>query len=133
MEATQAGDERVTVTGWKLDEADRAKLLVQFPPHWPDVVADHITLDAEAGETDPLPPAHRAEIVGEANDNEGLQALVVAIGGDTGRPDGGTYHITWSLDRARGRQPSQSNEVIACGWSTLDASVPIQVYPARWD
>lgn len=121
------------VIGWKLDRADRAKLLERLAPHWPDVIADHVTLDAHAAADAPLPPACRAEIVGSAGDGEGLQAMVVAIDGSTDRPDGGTYHITWSLDRARGRKPVESNAVIAAhGWQRFDRPIPVRVVPARW-
>jgi len=43
------------VIGWKLDEAERPGLLERFPPLWPDVIADHITLDPDASASDPLP------------------------------------------------------------------------------
>jgi hypothetical protein len=123
----------MAVTGWKLDRGDRAALLERFPPEWPDVVADHVTLDARAGKDTPLPGESRAEIVGSVNDGAGLQAMVVAIDGNTDRPDGSTYHITWSLDRGRGRKPVQSNTVIAeRGWSRFDEPVPIRISPARW-
>jgi len=121
------------VTGWKLDEDERAMLLERFPPEWPDVIADHVTLDPSAGREGPLPHEDEGEIVGAINDQEGLQALVVAIDGATERPDGSTYHITWSLDRARGREPVQSNQVIAeHGWRPLDDPIPIVLIPARW-
>jgi hypothetical protein len=124
----------VTVTGWKLDEADRTALLARFPPEWPDVIADHITLDGHAAKDDPLPSADRAEIIGAVNDGEGLQAMIVAVDGSTDRPDGSSYHITWSLDRALGREAAESNEVIAKrGWRPLDEPVPIRIEPARFD
>jgi hypothetical protein len=114
--------------GWLLDDADRHSLLTHFPPAWPDVVAHHVTL--ASGTTAPLPIETSGEVVGEVGDGEGLQALVVAIGGTTDRPDGGTYHITWSLDRAAGRQPVQSNDVIAArGWHAVDP-IPIRLEPS---
>jgi hypothetical protein len=120
-------------TGWKLDEAERAALLERFPPEWPDVIADHITLEGHAADDAPLPTAEHGEIVGGINDGEGLQAMVVAIDGSADRPDGSTYHITWSLDRSRGRKPVQSNDVIAQhGWRPLDDPVPIRIIPARF-
>ena len=123
----------MSVTGWKLDEDQRSDLLKRFPPEWPDVVADHVTLDAQAATGAPLPTASKAEIVGGINDGEGLQAMVVAIDGETDRPDGGTYHITWSLDRARGRMPADSNAVIATrGWRPLDDPVSVRLIPARF-
>jgi hypothetical protein len=121
------------VTGWKLDRSERLGLLDRFPPAWPDVIADHVTLDADASAETPLPDATRGEIVGGIDDGEGLQAMVVAIRGTTARPDGSTYHITWSIDRARGRHPVQSNAVIAHrGWRPLDDPIPITLVPARW-
>ncbi|MDX3899689.1 MAG: hypothetical protein QHC40_04135 [Sphingobium sp.] len=123
----------MAVTGWMLDRKEREELLERFPPEWPDVIADHITLDAEAGEDDAPPEAEQAEIVGGINDGQGLQAMVVAIDGSTDRSDGSTYHITWSLDRARGRKPVESNDVIAeRGWRPLDDPVPITIRPARF-
>ena len=121
------------VTGWKLDAEERKVLLERFPPLWPDIIADHVTLDAKASEQDPLPGESSAHIVGSISDGAGLQALVVAIGGTTGRPDGSTYHITWSLDRSRGRAAVESNDVIADrGWNALDDPVPIRLIPARF-
>ena len=120
-------------TGWKLDEADRLSLLGRFPPLWPDVVADHITLKSSAAENEPLPEEQPAEIVGSISDGEGLQAMIVVVGDHVGRPDGGTFHITWSLDRSRGREASQSNDVIAdLGWRRLPQPVPIRIIPARF-
>lgn len=121
------------VIGWKLDKAERESLLVRFPPEWPDIVADHVTLDARPGPDEPLPDATEGEIVGGISDGEGLQAMVVAIGGGPERPDGGTFHITWSLDRARGRKAVESNRVIAeRGWRPLDDPVPLRLIPARF-
>lgn len=119
--------------GWKLDEAERPSLLDRFPPLWPDVLADHITLKSETAADEPLPQEQQAEIVGSISDGEGLQALVAVVGGSLGRPDGGTFHITWSLDRSRGREAAQSNDVIAdLGWRRLPEPVPIRIIPARF-
>lgn len=115
--------------GWLLDEADRAALLARFPPVWPDVIAHHVTLQSATGQ--PLPTQTSGEIVGEADDGEGLQAPVVAIDGTTDRPDGSTYHITWSLDKARGREAVQSNQILAeRGWHTVDP-IPVRLLPSE--
>jgi hypothetical protein len=59
--------------------------------------------------------------------------LIISIDGSTDRPDGSTYHVTWSLDRSRGRKAVQSNDVIADrGWEPLPAPVPIHIEPARF-
>lgn len=123
----------MAVTGWKLEEHERAALLKRFPPKWPDIVADHITFDADAGPETPLPKDVSAEIVGCVSDGEGLQAMVVSIDGTTDRPDGSTYHITWSLDCARGRRAIESNVVIAQrGWLALREPISVRLIPARW-
>jgi len=116
--------------GWLLDERDRTTLLGRFTPAWPDVIAHHVTLASRT--TDPLPAATAGAVVGHVNDGEGLQALVVAIHGTSDRPDGSTYHITWSLDRGRGRQPKQSNDVLReRGWDALPAPIPIRLAPSE--
>jgi hypothetical protein len=116
--------------GWALDPAERAALLERFPPRYANAVADHVTLkfgDREAT----LPTETRGEIVGEADDGTGVQAMVVAIGGTTDRPDGSTYHITWSLEP--GRQAKESNAVIVrSGWRRLEAPAPVSLEPARY-
>lgn len=121
------------VTGWKLDPTEREALLRLFPPRWPDVVADHVTLASRRAGPRPIPIEHEGLIVGRADDGDGLQVLVVEIGGTTDRPDGSTYHITWSLDRARGRTAVQSNDVLArLGWEALPDPVPVTLIPGRF-
>lgn len=124
----------MTVLGWKLNGPERGKLLTLFLPAWPDVIADHVTLRTGGDPGDHLPPPVKAEIVGSVDDGMGLQALVVAVDGTTDRPDGSTYHITWSLDRSRSRMPVESNKVLAeRGWDKLEEPVPVRIEPARFD
>ena len=59
-----------------------------------------------------LPEVGTVEIVGYADDGKSIEALIVAIDGSTERPDGKTYHITWSLDREQGKKPVHSNNLI---------------------
>ena len=119
-----------TVIGWKVDRAERDALLERFPPRYPRAVADHVTLETEA-ERKPLPPEVQAMIVGRADDGDGVEAMVVTIDGVTDRPDGSTFHITWSL--AEGRRARESNDVLKDrGWAPLEAAVPVTVTPARF-
>lgn len=121
----------VDVIGWKLDRGERAALLERFPPHWPDVVADHVTLRSGAAPDDPLPEPATGEIVGIADDGAGVEAMAVRIDGTTDRPDGSTYHITWSL--GRGREAIESNDALAKqGWVPIAEPVPVTLLPARW-
>lgn len=100
--------------GWKLAEDDRNALLGRFPPRYDAVIAHHVTY-GEIDNADELPGHTSGRVVGHADDGEGVETLVVELGGSTERPTGGTYHITWSL--ADGRAPVESNDVIAaCGW-----------------
>lgn len=124
----------MSTTGWKLNRIERGHLLERFPPLWPDVVADHVTLMSSKQEAGDDPPAVSAFIIGHVNDGAGLQALVVEIDGTTIRPDGSTYHITWSIDRKAGRQPKDSNDVIArLGWQKLATPLPIRLIPGSWE
>jgi hypothetical protein len=113
--------------GWRLDPADRERLLAQFPPRYERVVADHVTLKFHP--TRPkLPTETVAEVVGQTDDGAGVQALVVRIGGTTDRPDGSTYHLTWSL--GPGREAKESNDVLReRGWDPIDPTVPIRLEP----
>src|ERR1043165_5648263 len=105
--------------GWELDPAQRRELLQQFPPRYAKVDADHVTLRTRVAEDSALPDEDLGEIVGRVDDGRGLEALVVAIDGTTDRPDGSTYHITWSLEP--GREAQQSNDVLAeRDWTPLD-------------
>ena len=119
-----------SVIGWLLAEDDRERLLQEFPPRFEKTVAHHVTLKTEA-EQDPLPPEVKAQIVGKTDDGEGVEAMVVAIDGTTDRPDGSTYHITWSL--GEGRRARESNDVLReRGWGELDHPIPIKLEPGRF-
>jgi hypothetical protein len=119
------------VTGWKLPGEERERLLERFPPKYERTVADHVTLNAGASAETPLPRQFDSEIVGRADDGDSLECLVVAVGGTTDRPDGSTYHITWSL--GPGRKAKESNDVLRDrGWERLDRPIPVQLDPARF-
>ena len=119
-----------SVVGWLLAEDDREKLLRQFPPKFEKTVAHHVTLKSEA-ERDPLPAEVTAEVVGRADDESGVEAMVVAIDGTTDRPDGLTYHITWSLGDSR--RARESNDVIGeRGWQKLAHPIPVRLEPGRF-
>lgn len=119
------------VRGWKLDPGQRLELLQQFPPAYRNVVADHVTFKGRDGDGGPLPDVSIAEIVGRADDGEGVEAMVVSIGGTTDRPDGSIWHITWSL--AEGRRAKESNDVLAeRPWERFDLPMPVRLEPARF-
>ena len=120
-----------TVTGWKLPRDERETLLERFPPRYENVIADHVTLRVGATRETPLPRKPAARIVGRADDGDSLECLVVELDGTTDRPDGSTYHITWSLGPGRGA--CESNDVLRDrGWDPLDAPIPVELEPARF-
>lgn len=120
-----------TVIGWKLPRSEREQLLERFPPQYDKTVADHVTLRTGATAGTPLPAKPQARIVGRADDGESLECLVVELDGTTDRPDGSTYHITWSL--APTRKARESNDVLRDdGWGRLDSPIQIDLEPARF-
>ena len=120
-----------TVTGWKLPRDERDAFLGCFPPKYENVVADHVTLKTGATPQTPLPRKPEARIVGRADDGHGLECLVVELDGTTDRPDGSTYHITWSL--GPGRKARESNDVLRDkGWEALSSPVDVTLEPARF-
>ena len=121
-----------TVTGWKLPRDERDMLLNRFPPKYENAVADHVTLRVGATEQTPLPrEPETARIVGRADDGSSLECLVVELDGTTDRPDGATYHITWSLGSHR--KARESNDVLRDkGWEPLPTPIDVTLEPARF-
>lgn len=97
---------------FELDGKSRRKLVQRFIPKYPDFMGYHITYKL-GSKKDKLPGMPKTiEVIGYVDDGDGLEALVVAVNGKTVRPDGKTYHITWSLDRSKGKKPAHSNKLI---------------------
>ena len=120
-----------TVTGWKLPPAERELLLERFPPRYEHVVADHVTLKVGTTAATPLPEKPSARIVGRADDGTSLECLVVELDGTPDRPDGSTFHITWSLGPLR--KARESNDVLKNqGWERVAVPVDILLEPARF-
>lgn len=116
------------IRGWKLPKETRAALLDRFPPRYASIVADHVTMKPDDAA---MPEIRVALVVGHADDRIGVEALIVAINGNTARPDGSIWHITWSL--AQGRKAKESNDVIMkAGWTPFDHAMDIPLVPAKW-
>ena len=121
-----------TITGWRLSQIERDLLLGLFPPKYANPVADHVTLRSGATSDTPLPEKPTSStVVGRADDGHSLECLVVEIDGTTDRPDGSTYHITWSL--GPGRSARQSNDLLRDrGWDHIEKPIAVELTPARF-
>ena len=120
-----------TVIGWKLPQAEREMLLGRFPPKYEKLDADHVTLRPGATPETPLPREVEARVVGRADDGKSLECLVVELDGTTDRPDGSTYHITWSI--GPDRKARESNDVLRDdGWHYIEVPLDLDLEPARF-
>jgi hypothetical protein len=125
--AVQMGDSvtGLAYTGWALPEWERRRLAEHFPPVYavdPDL-QHHVTFRYGVNDESQLPAARSGLVVGHADDLKGVEALVLEIDCSVTRPDGSLYHITWSLDRAAGRKPVESNAVLLAGWRRVEPIV----------
>lgn len=122
----QAPKARGGYQAFEISGASRASLAQTFPPKFPEFIGHHVTYRTGAKSDQPLPEATTFRVVGYACDDAGIEALVVEVDGTTVRPDGRTYHITWSLDRDAGFKPVKSNELIASnGFEKLPSPINI--------
>jgi len=114
---------------FELDKKSRNILKQQFPPKYADFIGHHITYNPGAKKTDKIPHEPKSVVVvGYADDGESIEALVVEVNGKALRPDGKAYHITWSIDRSKGRKPAHSNALVAQGFETV-APIGIKAKP----
>ena len=112
------------ISAYILDSMARKVLASKFPPKFAKFIGHHVTHQFGASDKDPLPPGSQFQVVGYATAEDGLEALVIAIDGNVKRPDGSTYHITWSIDPSQ-YKPKDSNAVIKeNGYTEVD---PIEI------
>ena len=109
---------------------ERDQLLRKFKPKYPKVFAHHVTYSMKNKDKSNPPDIQSAEIVGWADSGDGLEAAVVSIDGSINRPDGGIYHITWSLDPSK-YKPANSNQLVSYSWTKLDQPIPISLTPTQ--
>lgn len=113
--------------GLVLNNQNREALNQRFPPKYSDFIGHHITLEFGVHKNAELPPQPKnVQVIGYADDGDSIEALVVSIDGVSERPDGGTYHITWSLDRSKGRKPVDSNKLLTKGYQRLDNPINVK-------
>jgi len=110
---------------FELSSSSRSQLAQSFPPKFSEFVGHHVTYKRGAKSDQPLPEASSFKVVGYACDPAGIECLVVEVDGSTVRPDGGTYHCTWSLDREAGFKPVKSNDLLRDGWEKVPNPINI--------
>ena len=96
-------------SAYVLSEESRKELAVQFPPKYSKFVGHHVTHEFPATE---VPPVQHCVVISHLDSGDGLECFVVQVNGDSGRPDKGCYHLTWSLDPEK-YKPVHSNLLIA--------------------
>lgn len=107
-------------TAYVLNEKSRQILASAFPPKYSKWVGHHVTVEFGVPEGTPIPESAKIAVVGYADNGSGLEALIVEVNGSIHRPDGRTYHITWSLN-PNVYKPKDSNELIALnGFDKVD-------------
>lgn len=100
-------------TGYELTENSRKILLDRFPPKYRDLIGHHITEKFGVRADEAAPDAPRSvTAVAYADDGVMVEGFVVEIDGSDKRPSGGTYHLTWSIDRSKGAKPVHTNEIL---------------------
>lgn len=99
-------------TGYEIEAGSRQKLATLFPPKYPNFMGHHITeaFGVKDGSVPEQP--RRVLVVSHIDNGEDVEGFVVSIDGSSKRPDGGTYHLTWSLDRSNGAKPVHTNNHI---------------------
>jgi hypothetical protein len=102
------GNKKPNYSGWWVMNKSHILMTLAstFPAEYPNVYLDHIT--HKYPDFSSLEPVD-AYIIGYVK-NEYIQAFIVSINGNTIRPDGKTYHITYSV--AEGHKPVESNKAI---------------------
>ena len=115
---------------YELDKKSRRSLASIFPPKYPDFIGHHITYRMAKKNDLSLPSTPKSiKVIGYANDGDSLEALVVEVNGKLHRPDGGLYHITWSLDKSKGRKAVQSNALVQNGYERINPPIDIIAKP----
>lgn len=114
-------------SGWALPPDVRTALLAALrhadvPPAHPVVVCDHVT--HAYPDTAPAFWVGEVAVTGHVADDR-VQVLTVTVDGATVRPDGRTYHLTYS--HRPGIHPADSNRLLASGAGVAPLPAPFWV------
>jgi len=114
-------------SGWKLGDSSRDTLENIFGVAHPKKIAHHITY--MFGPDSVKPKDAKIYVIGHCITDK-IECFVVEVDGSLVRPDGKTYHITWSLDPQKGAKPVDSNEALEkFGFVHIKEKILIQCEP----
>lgn len=82
-------------SGFKLSDADRNFLLDLFPPKYPVVRCEHVTVELTQGAAPDMPYPYPMSVIGYV-DSGFMEVLAVEVNGKALRQDGELYHVTHS-------------------------------------
>ncbi len=87
---------------YELDIGSKKELMKKFPPKYPVAKYDHITIAMGGIGAKQPDPAETVEVVGVADDGNGIEVLIVHVNGSAVRPqDQKPWHITASFDPSK--------------------------------
>jgi len=111
---------RESYLAYVVPDQARNDLAREFQPKYPEFVGHHI-IQQFGVPLNTQNPGNSAQItvIGHAEE-DGLEALVVTVNGAKRREDGRLYHITWSLDRSKGKKPVMSNDLVQRGYTPVE-------------
>ncbi len=114
-------------TCWMVDQYSKTQILNIFGQKHPDLIGHHITY--MFGKQAVLPNTAIINLIGHCI-TETIECFIAEIDGSVVRPDGGIYHLTWSLDKAKGAKPVDSNRAIETnGFKHLTNPISIKATP----
>ncbi len=93
----------------------RDDLAETYPPQFFEFIGHHVTEQMGVKADTPLPTDKKITVIGHLTDRCALECFLVKLddhymsGENVGRR---YYHITWSLDRSKGKKPFHSNQMI---------------------
>lgn len=98
-------------TAYVITDESQKKLEEKFPPKYSKFIGHHVTVDFGVSKDAVIPEEANLKILGRRDSADGIEALVLSVNGETQRPDGGIYHITWSLEPDK-YSPKDSNALL---------------------
>ena len=100
-------------TGYLISDESREKLAELYPPRFSTFLGHHITEQFAVPADTAIPnQPQMVNVIGYVSDDK-VEGFAVEIDGQTRRPSGGTYHITWSIDKDKGARPAHTNDIIS--------------------